>query len=90
MDLGSFSDSYVELLNSSEADNRRIIVYGLLPRQSVDLKPYNEILKAICEENDSQYIDHYNSFLLASTPGKCQNHTFTKTNCTSGFLVQRN
>ena len=66
MDLDSFSDSYVELLNSLEADNRRIIVSGLLPRQSVDLKPYNERLKAICEENDIQYIDHYNSFLLAS------------------------
>ena len=58
MDLDSFSDSYVELLNSLEADNRRIIVSGLLPRQSVDLKPYNEILKAICEKNDIQYIDH--------------------------------
>ena len=66
MDLGSCSDSYVELLNSLEVDNRRIIVSGLLPRPSVDLKSYHEILKAICEENDIQYIDHYNSFVLAS------------------------
>ena len=66
MDLDSFSDSYVELLHSLETDNRRIIVSCLLPRQSVDLKPYNEILKAAWEENDIQYIDHYNSFLLAS------------------------
>ena len=65
MDLDSFSDSYVELLHFLETDNRRIIVSGLLPRQSVDLKPYNVILKAICEENDIQYIEHYNSFLLA-------------------------
>ena len=53
MQTMGFSDSYVELMNLLEVDNRRIIVSGLLPRQSVDLKPYNERLKKlyeVCEE----------------------------------------
>lgn len=38
-DLDTFSENYVSLLNSLSAENRRIIVSGLLPRESVDLKP---------------------------------------------------
>lgn len=66
VDLDSFSKSYVSLLNSISAENRRIIVSGLLPRKSVDLKPYNDRLKTICDENDIEFIDNYDSFLLAS------------------------
>ena len=65
-DLDTFSKSYVSLLNSISAENRRIIVAGLLPRKSVDLKPYNDILKTICNQNDIESIDNYDSFLLAS------------------------
>ena len=85
MDLDSFSESYVELLHSLETDNRRIIVSCLLPRQSVDLKPYNEILKAICEENDIQYIDHYSlrgnaKIILTQRQIAPQGSWYTKTN----------
>ena len=66
VDLDKFSKSYVSLLNSISAENRRIIVSGLLPRKSVDLKPYNDILKTICNQNDIEFIDNYDSFLLAS------------------------
>ena len=65
-DVDTFSENYISLLNTLSAKNRRIIVSGLLPRQSVDLKPYNEILKNICDENDIEFIDNYDSFLLAS------------------------
>ena len=62
VDIDTFSENYVSLLNSLSAENRRIIVCGFLTRQSVDLKPYNEIiLKNIYDENDN-----YDSFLLAS------------------------
>ena len=63
VDLDTFSKSYVSLLNSISAENHRIIVSGLLPRKSVDLKPYNDILKTICNQNDIEFIDN---FLLAS------------------------
>ena len=66
VDLDTFSKSYVSLLNSISAENRRIIVSGVLPRKSVDLKPYNDILKTICNQNDIEFIDNYDSFLLAS------------------------
>ena len=66
VDLESFEDNYVSLLNDLSADDRRIIVSGLTPRESVDLKPFNRTLKSICEENDLQFIDNYDRFLLAS------------------------
>ena len=56
----------MSLLYSISAENRRIIVSGLLPRKSVDLKPYNDRLKTICDENDIEFIDNYDSFLLVS------------------------
>lgn len=46
-------------------DNRRIIVSGLSPRDSVDLGPYNICLKALCETKNV-FVEHYNGFLLAS------------------------
>ena len=66
VDLESFDDNYVSLLNDLSADDRRIIVSGLTPRASVDLKPFNQKLKSICEENNLQFIDNYDRFLLAS------------------------
>ena len=64
--LDSFSDNYVSLLNDLSAENRRIIVSGLTQRESVDLKPFNQILKSICEDNNLQFIDNNDTFLLAS------------------------
>ena len=65
-DPEEFCDGYVSLLNSLVADDRRIIVSGLLSRQSVDFEPFNDKLKALCAENDIEYVDHFASFLLAS------------------------
>ena len=65
-DPEEFGDGFVSLLNSLVADDRRIIVSGILPRQSVNLEPFNDKLKALCAENDIEYVDHFASFLLAS------------------------
>ena len=65
-DIETFCDSYVSLLENLQTDDRRLVVSGLLPRESVDLEPYNNKLKALCAENDLEFINHYDSFLLAS------------------------
>ena len=64
VDMNTFSN--VSLLNNLDAENRPIIVRGFLPRESVDLKPYNQTIQDICSENDIEFIDNYESFLLAS------------------------
>ena len=66
VDLDSFEESYSSLLDGLASENRRLIVSGLLTRESVNLDPYNECLKALCEAKDIEFIDHYNGFLLAS------------------------
>ena len=66
VDLDTFSKIYVTLLNSISEDNRHIIVTGLLPCKSVDLKPYNGTLKDTCVKNENEFIDNYDCFLLVS------------------------
>ena len=48
------------------SENRHIIVSGLLSRSSVNLDPYSERLRALCEDQNIDYVDSYNSSLLAS------------------------
>ena len=64
--MDSFQDEYISLLESLASDDCRLIVSGLLPRGSADLESYNEQLKALCDENDIDFINHYDDFLLAS------------------------
>ena len=66
LELANFRDAYSSLLDNVSRDNRHIIVSGLLPRDSVDLKPYNACLKTLCETKNVEFVDHYNGFLLAS------------------------
>ena len=65
-DVDSFCDNYIALLESLASVVRRLIVSGLLPRKKVDLGTYNDQLKSLCDENDIEFIDHYQNFLLAS------------------------
>ena len=65
-DLESFCDDYISLLESITCDDRRIVVSGLLPRKGIDLEPYNEHLKALCDENNIEFINNFNCFLFAS------------------------
>ena len=65
-DIDTFCDDYISLLETLVEEDRRIIVSGLLPRKSIDLKPYNEQLKSLCEENDIEFVNNFDSFLFAS------------------------
>lgn len=65
-DLDTFSENYQSLLDDLKPDERNVIVSGLLPRESVDLEPYNERLKLLCADYDIKFVDHFDQFLLAS------------------------
>ena len=49
-------------------NDRRLIVKSFLPRKTVDLNPFNNKLKTLCEayEVHVEYIENFKSFLLAS------------------------
>ena len=51
-DLDAFCDNYISLLDSLLAEDWRLIVSGLLPRGNVDIEPYNDKLKSLCDENE--------------------------------------
>ena len=65
-DVDSFCDNYIALLERLASDDCSLTVSGLLPRKTVDLETYNDQLKSLCDENDIEFIDHYQNFLLAS------------------------
>ena len=65
MDLNNFTDSYTSLINDLTSKNHHIIVSGLLHRASANLDPYNERLRTLCEDQNIDFVDSYNSFLLA-------------------------
>ena len=43
----TFRDNYEELLDIVADGSLRVIVSELIPRETVDLKPYNETLKSL-------------------------------------------
>ena len=47
-------------------NDRRVIVSGLLPRKSVDMSPYDDRLKSLCETYEVEYVDNFKGFMLAS------------------------
>ena len=65
-DIETFAEQYESLLTEHMSNNRRVIVSGLLPRKTVDLSPYNDRLKSLCEAYEIDYIDNYGDFLHAS------------------------
>ena len=66
MDLKIFAKKYEALITEMLKKDRRVIVIGLLPRKTVDLNPFNDRLKTICEAYEVEYIENFKSFLLAS------------------------
>ena len=65
-DLETFCNYFISLLESLADKDRRIIVSGLLPRKNIDLNPYNEKLKSLCEEMNIDFTNNFGSFLFAS------------------------
>ena len=65
-DLETFSDEYEQLIHSLKENDHRVIVSGLLPRETVDLSPYNEKLRQLCDTCETEFVENYDSFLLAS------------------------
>ena len=49
IDLETFAQKYEALLTDMMTHDRRVIVVGLLPRKTVDLNPYNDRLRTLCE-----------------------------------------
>ena len=56
VDLKTFTESYSSLLDNLASENRRLIVSGLLPRESVNLDSYNKCLKTLCATKDVEFI----------------------------------
>ena len=65
-DLDTFRENFDTLINSVCDGTRRVIVSELLPRESVDLEPYIETLRSSCADNAVEFVENYNSFLLAT------------------------
>ena len=63
-DSDTFCDDYISLLESLVEDDRRIIIFGLLPRRGMDLEPYIiKKLKSVFDENNIDFVNHFDSFL---------------------------
>ena len=65
-DLHDFRDSYECLIDSVYVDDRNVIISELLPRDDADVKPYYEVLRSLCEDNAVEFVENFDSFLLAS------------------------
>ena len=65
-DLERFAAKYGLLLNFLLADIHRVIVAGQLPRETVDLSAYNNKLRQLCDVCDTEFVENYQNFLLAS------------------------
>ncbi|MCG8077802.1 MAG: SGNH/GDSL hydrolase family protein, partial [Candidatus Thiodiazotropha taylori] len=78
-DLESFRENFDELIDTVADGTKRVIVSGLLPRESVDLEPFNETLKSLCADNAVEFVDNYDSFLLATGEQADSYYTSDKT-----------
>ena len=58
----------------------------LLPMETVDLKPYNEKLKSLCADNAVEFVENYDSFLLAN--GQLVDSIYLKSSYISIQLVR--
>ena len=62
----SFREKYASLIEYLKDKGVKVYVSGLLPRGQSDVKPYNNILKNLCEVKEIEFIDNHDSFILAS------------------------
>ena len=62
IELNSSHEEFETLIDSVSDGTRRVIISGLLPRDTVDLEPYNEIFQSLCADNAVEFVDNYNSY----------------------------
>ena len=62
----SFREKYISLIEYLKGKGLNVYVSGLLPRGTTNVKPFNEILKNLCESMEVEFIDNHDSFVLAS------------------------
>ena len=43
-----------------------VVVSGLLPRKGYDIKAFNSKIKQLCQEYDVEFVNHHDSFVMAS------------------------
>ena len=65
-DIETFAENFETLITDLMKNDRQVIVSGLLPRKGVDISPYNDRLKLLCEAYEMEYVDNYKGFLMAS------------------------
>ena len=66
IDQNAFREEYKSLLSSVSTSGCKVYVSGLLPRGGTNMKPFNAILKNLCELSNAIFIDNHNSFIMAS------------------------
>ena len=66
IDQNSFREEYQSLLSVMADSGCKVYISGLLPRGGTNMKPFNEILKDLCEQSNANFIDNNNSFIMAS------------------------
>lgn len=65
LDVEAFKSKYKELI-SLVTKTSKVIISGLLPRETHDVQHYNHALSDICISQKIQFIENHNTFILAS------------------------
>lgn len=61
-----FREKYKSLLSNLTEQGCKLYVSGFLPRGKTNVKPFNDILKHLCQTHGIQFIENHDSFILAS------------------------
>ena len=61
--INAFREKYSSLIEYLKEKGLKVYVSGLLPRGQTDVKPFNDILKSLCESREMDYIDNQDSFI---------------------------
>lgn len=62
----NFKAKLKSLVQSVSGAKCKIFLSGLLPRGTSNVKPFNNIVKEVCQEFKAEFIDNHDSFIMAS------------------------
>ena len=66
MNVNTFGAKYKSLVESLVDKNCSVFISSLIPRGGINMKPYNEVLKNMCESLTIIFIANHDSFIMAS------------------------